>query len=106
MNPRMGVAIAAGATLSAAAGATAFGLWPLFWVFLKIGSGLFGSGYVAVAFVQAEMVTRRGWITQGRLLDAIAVGQITPGPLSTTAPFIGDLLGGPGCPGGWTVGSF
>ncbi len=107
MARRAGAALAAGAPLSAAAAAgTAFGLWPLFWVFLKIGSVLFGSGYVLLAFVQAELVTHRGWITQGQLLDAVAVGQITPGPLSTTATFIGYLLAGPAGAGVATVGIF
>jgi len=53
---------------------------------------LFGSGYVLLAFLQAELVVRRHWLTQGQLLDAVAVGQFTPGPLSCTATFIGYLL--------------
>jgi chromate transporter len=98
---------AAAAPLSAAVGGMAgFGLWPLFLVFLKIGSVLFGSGYVLLAFLRAELVTRRGWITQGQLLDAVAVGQITPGPLSTTATFVGYLLAGPIGAAVATVGIF
>ena len=55
------------------------GLWPLFGVFLKIGSVLFGSGYVLLAFLRADLVERYHWITERQLLDAIAVGQVTPG---------------------------
>jgi chromate transporter len=71
------------------------GLWPLFVVFLEIGSVLFGSGYVLLAFLQAELVDRRGWLTRETLLDAVAVGQVTPGPVFTAATFVGYVLRGP-----------
>jgi chromate transporter len=68
----------------------------LFWVFAKIGSVLFGSGYVLLAFLRADLVLRLGWLTEAQLIDAIAVGQLTPGPVFTSATFIGYLLAGPG----------
>lgn len=71
-----------------------FGLPLLFLTFLKIGAVLYGSGYVLLAFLHTDFVTRFGWLTDHQLIDAIAVGQVTPGPLFTTATFIGYLLGG------------
>ncbi|MBI3737549.1 MAG: chromate efflux transporter [Chloroflexi bacterium] len=71
-----------------------FSLPVLFLTFLKIGAVLYGSGYVLFAFVHADFVTRLGWLTDQQLIDAIAVGQITPGPLFTSATFIGYMLGG------------
>jgi chromate transporter len=96
-----------GATASSAAAvASPVGVWPLFLFFLKVGSVLFGSGYVLLAFLRADLVERYGWLTEEQLLDALAVGQVTPGPLFSTATFIGYLLAGPAGAAAATVGIF
>jgi chromate transporter len=86
-------AAVAGAAAAAAAAAAAFSMAGLFFSFLKIGSVLYGSGYVLVAFMRSEFVDRLGWITNQQLLDAIAVGQATPGPVFSSATFVGYLVG-------------
>jgi chromate transporter len=109
----IGLAVAVGRALATGARALSVGMLPplfslglaavaaqplqlstLFLVFLKVGAVLFGSGYVLLAFLRSELVVRLGWLTEGQLLDAVAVGQVTPGPVFTTATFVGYVLGG------------
>ena len=75
-------------------------------MFLEIGSVLYGSGYVLLAFLQRHLVDDLGWLTSRQLLDAIAVGQLTPGPVFTTATFVGWQVDGPAGAAVATVGIF
>lgn len=97
-------ALAGGGSLGLATGPVTAG--KLFLIFLKTGSVLFGSGYVLLAFLRADFVERGHWLTERQLLDAIAVGQFTPGPVFTTATFIGYLLHGGTGAAAATVGIF
>ncbi len=104
LAPRPGASFGSGRALlqavplipgaAAVAGVSAVTLPALLGVFLKIGSVLFGSGYVLIAFLRADLVQRLGWLTEAQLIDAVAVGQVTPGPVFTTATFIGYVLAG------------
>ncbi len=95
--PALGVALPLAGLLAprlAAEGAAPFSLERMFLLFLKIGAVLYGSGYVLLAFLRTDFVERLHWLTDRQLLDAVAVGQFTPGPVFTTATFVGYLLGG------------
>jgi chromate transporter len=94
------------AAAPAAAAAAPFGVPGLFLFFLKVGSVLYGSGYVLLAFLRSDLVDRLGWLSEAQLLDAVAVGQVTPGPVFTTATFVGWILGGPWAAAAATAGIF
>ena len=81
-------------------------LCALFLVFAKVGAVLFGSGYVLLAFLRSELVVRLGWLGESQLLDAIAVGQLTPGPVFSTATFLGYVLAGHAGAAAATAGIF
>ncbi|HET7093082.1 MAG TPA: chromate efflux transporter, partial [Thermomicrobiales bacterium] len=87
---------AAGGALvpAVAAHVTPYSPLTLFLIFLKIGATLYGSGYVLLAYLQQDFIDRLGWLTNRQLLDAVAVGQFTPGPVSSTATFVGYVVGG------------
>jgi chromate transporter len=101
-----GVLLPAAPLVAGAAPAAGVTLGSLFLVFLKAGSVVFGSGYVLLAFLRGDLVHRLGWLTEHQLVDAVAVGQLTPGPVFTTATFVGYLLRGPAGAAVATVGIF
>jgi chromate transporter len=107
--PRSGLFVATGATafsFTAGSLAASASVGSIFLAFAKIGSVLFGSGYVLLAFLRSDLVEQRHWLTEAQLIDAIAAGQLTPGPVFTTATFVGYVIAGTGGAVAATAGIF
>jgi chromate transporter len=106
LRPRRHLALLPPVILAQVAASAEASLWQLFLVFLEIGSLLYGSGYVLLAFLEDNLVEGLGWLTTEQLLDAVAVGQVTPGPVFTTATFVGWQVAGPAGAAVATIGIF
>ncbi len=104
--PISGILAQAGSMTAATATAVSIGWASVFLFFLKVGCVLYGSGYVLLAFLQRDLVEKNQWITSQELLDAVAIGQLTPGPVFTTATFVGYLVAGHAGAIAGTIGIF